>query len=86
MTRHESSSGLTNTTQARQGEIYTGAQSAEHRTRPSQDTLTKSEIIHSVRRREERGGRLLPCSYDLGCVAAHTRNITPGITTQQEHR
>lgn len=28
----------------------------------------------------------VPCSYDLDCGAAHTRNITPGITMQQEHR
>lgn len=27
----------------------------------------------------------VPCSYDLDCGGAHTRNITPGITMQQEH-
>lgn len=27
----------------------------------------------------------VPWSYDLDCGAAHTRNITPGITMQLEH-
>ncbi|KAI7784592.1 DNA polymerase Eta [Diaporthe eres] len=36
---------------------------------------------------EKRGWMVasVPCSYDLDCGAAHTRNITPGITMQQEH-
>lgn len=27
----------------------------------------------------------VPCFYDLDCGAAHTRNITPGITMPQSH-